>query len=214
MSVGKGLAYVHGYRVENPSPIEILSNRARTTESQSNNPVYIDNGSYLYVNTLRGANSQSFFYTGSYQSAQPIDIHCVSVANVNFSSVNAYNATVVASGYLKSVIYDSNTNDLDANTSVFKTYLNDLQNGALANNVVSATANTIVGPSYLSSANGAYVGVTVSILRGTSAGDFRVVTSYDGSSKTITVNQNWTATPDTTSVFNLSFGIKKDDEND
>jgi hypothetical protein len=208
MSVGKGLAYVHGYRVENPSPIEILSNRARTTESQSNNPVYIDNGSYLYVNTLRGANSQSFFYTGSYQSAQPIDIHCVSVANVNFSSVNAYNATVVASGYLKSVIYDSNTNDTDANTSVFKTYLNDLQNGAVANNVVSATANTIVGPSYLSSANGAYVGVTISILRGTSAGDFRVVTAYDGSSKTITVDRNWTATPDTTSVFNLSFGIK------
>jgi hypothetical protein len=208
MSVGKGLAYVRGYRVENPSPIDILSNRARTTETQSTNPVFIDNGSYLYVNTLRGANSQSFFYTGSYQSAQPIDIHCVSVANVNVSSANAYNATVVSSGYLKSVIYDYNTNDLDANTSVFKVYLNDLQNGALANNVVSATANTIVGPSYLSSANGAYVGVTVSILRGTSAGDFRVVTSYDGSSKTITVNQNWTATPDTTSVFNLSFGIK------
>ena len=208
MSVGKGLAYVHGYRVENPSPIDILSNRARTTETQTINPVAIDNGSYLYVNTLRGANLQSFFYTGSYQSAQPIDIHCVPVANVNFSTANAYNATVVASGYLKSIIYESNTNDLDANTSVFKTYLNDLQNGAVSANVVSATANTIVGPSYLSSANGAYVGVVISILRGTSAGDFRVVTAYDGSSKTITVNQTWTATPDTTSVFNLSFGIK------
>jgi hypothetical protein len=208
MSVGKGLAYVHGYRVENPSPIDILSNRARTTESQSNNPVFIDNGSYLYVDTMRGANSQSFFYTGSYKSAQPIDIHCVSVANVNFSAANAYTSTVVASGYLKSVIYDYNTNDLDANTSVFKTYLNDLQNGAVSANVVSATASTIVGPSYLSAANGAYVGVALSIKTGTSAGDFRVVTAYDGSTKTLTVNQNWTVTPDTTSVFNLSFGIK------
>jgi hypothetical protein len=76
-------------------------------------------------------------------------------------------------------------------------------------NVVSATANTIVGPSYLSSANGAYIGVTISILRGTNAGDFpKVVTAYDGSAKRITVNQPWAVTPDATSVFNLNFGIK------
>ena len=210
MSVGKGLAYVHGYRTENPAPIDIVSNRARTTDSQTNNPVFIDNGSYLYVNTLRGANTRTFFDNGSgtYQSAQPIDIHCVSVANVNFSLANAYSATVVSSGYLKSILYDRNTTDLDANTAVFKTYINDLQNNAIAANVVSATVNTITGPSYLSSANGAYVGVTLSITKGLSAGDFRTVTAYDGSTKTITVNQNWTVTPDTTSVFNLSFNIK------
>ncbi|NBP16975.1 DUF4815 domain-containing protein, partial [bacterium] len=54
LSVGKGLAYVRGYRLENPTNITLTSNRARTTESQNNTPVYIDYGSYFYVDTVRG----------------------------------------------------------------------------------------------------------------------------------------------------------------
>jgi hypothetical protein len=210
MSVGKGLAYVHGYRIENPAPLDIVSNRARTTKTQTNNPVFIDTGSYFYVNTLSGANNHSFFDNGSgaYQAAQPIDIHCVSVANVNVSTSSAYSSTIVSSGYLRNIIYDHNSTDTQANTSVYKFYVNDLQNNALSANVVSATSNTIVLPSYFSVTNSAYVGVTVSITKGTSAGDFRTISAYDGSTHTATVSQPWSATPDTTSIFNLNFGIK------
>ena len=209
MQVGKGLAYVHGYRIENPSPLSIVSNRARTTKTQTNTPVFIDTGSYFYVNTLSGSNNHSFFDngSGSYQAAQPIDIHCVSVANVNVSTSSAYSSTVVSSGYLRNIIYDHNSTDTLANTSVYKFYVNDLQNNVLSANVVSATSNTIVLPSYFSVTNSAYVGVTVSITKGTSAGDFRTISAYDGSTHTATVNQSWSATPDTTSVFNLNFDI-------
>jgi hypothetical protein len=210
MSVGRGLAYVHGYRIENPAPLDLVSNRARTTKSQTNTPVYIDIGSYFYVNTLSGANAHSFFDNGSgvYQAAQPIDIHCVSVANVNVSSSIAYSSTVVSSGNLRNIIYDHNSTDTQANTSVYKFYVNDMQNNVLSANVVSATSNTIVMPSSFSSVNSAYVGVTVSIIKGTSAGDPRTISAYDGSTRTATVSQAWSAIPDTTSVFNLNFGIK------
>lgn len=210
MQVGKGLAYVHGYRIENMSPLELVSNRSRATNTQTNNPVFINSGSYFYVNTLKGSNTHSFFDNGSgtYEAAQPIDIHCVTVANVNVSTSSAYSSTVVSSGYLRNIIYDHNNTDTQANTSVYKFYVNDMQNNVLSANVVSATSNTIVLPSYFSVTDSAYVGVTVSLIKGTSAGDFRTIASYNGSTRTATVNSFWSATPDTTSVFNLNFGIK------
>ena len=47
MSVSKGIAYVHGYRVESQASVDLTSNRARTTESLTNNPVFQDYGSYI-----------------------------------------------------------------------------------------------------------------------------------------------------------------------
>ena len=203
MSVGKGVAYVHGYRVESQVPTDIITNRSRTSATQNNNPVFIDYGSYFYVNTVRGANG-SFFDTTTYQ---PVDFHCVPGANIATANANVYNATVVSSGYIRGLVFDhnSNTADTTANSYVYKSYVSDIQNAVQTANAVAATSSTITFPSYYSSYSNAYYGVTISITNGTDAGDFKTIVSYNGATKVATVNQNWTVTPDTTSVFALNF---------
>ena len=47
MSISKGIAYVHGYRVESQATTDIISARARTTDSQNNTPVYMNFGNYF-----------------------------------------------------------------------------------------------------------------------------------------------------------------------
>jgi hypothetical protein len=204
MSIGKGLAYVRGYRIENQAQIDLISDRSKTTAAQNNNPIFLNYGSYFYVNTVRGANGSFFDVT----TTQQIDLHCVPVANVSVASANAYNSTVVGSGYIRNLIYDNNTSDSAANSYVYKAYVYNIQNNVLTGNAVSATANTITLPSTFSAANSAYNGVNISITSGTDAGDFKTITAYNGVTKVATLNSNWIATPDTTSNFALNFDIK------
>ena len=205
LTVGKGLAYVHGHRMENPTNVDLVSNRARTTKSQTNNPIFIDYGTYFYVDTVRGGAGGSFF---DVTTAQPVDFHCVSSSNVITTNTATYNSTVVATGYIRNFAYDHNTSDADANTYVYKAFVNDIQNAVATANVVSATTNTIKFPGTFSQSNTSYIGVNVTITNGTSAGDFRTITGYNGVTRVATVNQPWTVTPDTTSVFALNFDIK------
>ena len=205
MSIGKGVAYVHGYRLENSLDITLTSNRARSTASQINTPVYIDYGSYFYVDTVRGGTSGTFF---DVTTAQQIDLHCVSVANVNTTNTATYNATVVGSGYIRNFVYDYSTSDADSNTYVYRAFVNDIQNATKSANAISATTNTITLPGTFSSADNAYTGVIISIINGKDAGDFRTIVAYNGSTRVATVNQNWTVIPDTTSVFQLNFDTK------
>ena len=204
MSIGKGIAYVRGYRVESQSAVDVVSDRARTTKSQLNNPIYMDYGSYFYVDSVRGANSY-FFDTTTYGT---IDLHCVTSQNVLTANATSYATTVVASGYIRALVYDHSTSDSNANTYVYKAYVTDLQNAVPSANATAGTTNTITFPGYFSKQTDAYVGVKISITKGTSAGDFRTITAYNASTKVATVSQNWTVTPDTTSVFALNFDTK------
>ena len=205
LTVGKGLAYVHGYRIQNSTNVDLVSNRARTTESQNNTPVFIDYGSYFYVDTVRGGASGTFF---DVTTGQAVDLHCVTTANIITTNTATYNSTVVGTGYIRNFVYDYNTSDSNANTYVYKAYVNDIQNAVLTANVTTATANTITFPGTYSQSNTSYVGVNISITKGTSSGDFRTITSYNGVTRVATINQNWTVTPDTTSVYVLNFDIK------
>jgi hypothetical protein len=205
LTVGKGLAYVHGYRIQNATNVDLVSNRARTTASQNNTPVFIDYGSYFYVDTVRGGASGTFF---DVTTGQAIDLHCVTTANIITTNTATYNSTVVGTGYIRNFIYDSSTGGVDANTYVYKAFVNDIQNAVLSANVTTATANTITFPGTYSQSNTSYVGVNISITKGTSSGDFRTITSYNGVTRVATINQNWTVTPDTTSVYQLNFDIK------
>ena len=204
MSIGKGIAYVRGYRINSQTVTNLTTNRARTTASLTNNPVFIDYGSYFYVDTVRGNNS-SFFATTQTQS---IDLHCVPLANVNYTSTATYNTTLVAQGYMRGLVYDHNTTDSIANTYIYRAYVYDLQNQTATGNAVSATVNTITLPSTFSPSNNAYSGVYIAINSGTSAGDVKTILSYNGSTKVATVSSNWTVTPDTSSQFSLNFDTK------
>lgn len=203
MNVGKGLAYVHGYRLENLTSTDLTSSRARTTEAQNNNPVFVNFGSYFYVDGVNGSNT-AFFDTTSYS---PIDLHCVDAGNVSYANSNTYNATVVASANIRSLIFDSATGST-SNTYVYKAYVADVLNKNQVGFAVAGGSSTITLPNYFSNTTGAYLGVNITITSGPSAGDFRTVTAYNGTTKVATVNQNWSTTPTTSSQFTLNFDTK------
>ena len=203
MGVGKGLAYVHGYRVENPSPVNISSNRARTVDSKNNDTTVINYGSYFIVSNVHGANSKTFDVT----TANTVDFHCVSTNNVHTANATTYNSTLVARGYIRGLDYQS-APTANANTHIFKAMVYDLQNQALTGTLVSATSTAVVLPATngrTSSFDDAYVGVDISITSGTNAGETRTITAYVGSTRTATVNRSWSVIPDNTSIFVMNF---------
>ena len=203
IGVGKGLAYVHGYRVENPSPVNISSNRARTVDSKGNDSTVINYGSYFIVSNVHGANSKTFDVT----TANTIDFHCVTTDNVHTANATTYNSTLVARGYIRGLDYQS-APTANANTHIFKAMVYDLQNQALTGTVASASSTTVVLPAangQTSSFDDAYVGVDISITSGTNAGETRTITAYVGSTRTATVNRSWSVTPDATSIFVMNF---------
>ena len=204
LSVGKGLAYVRGYRVDSQAPVDLVSSRARTTETITNNPVSLNYGSYFYVDNVNGANTY-FFDTTSYG---PVDFHCAAADKVIVGDFNSYNSSLIATGFIRALIYDQDDGTGLANNIVYKAYVCDLQNNVVTANAFFATTNTITFPSYYPDDDNAYVGVNISIIDGTDEGDSRVITAYNGATKVATVNQNWTVVPDTTSVFSLNFDIK------
>jgi hypothetical protein len=154
---------------------------------------------------VRGGASGTFF---DVTTAQAIDLHCVTTSNIITTNTATYNSTVVGTAYLRNFVYEFATNDADANTYVYKAFVNDVQTAVLSANAIAAGTNTITFPGTYSQSDTSYVGVNISITKGTSAGDFRTITSYNGTTRVATVNQNWTVTPDTTSVFQLNFDIK------
>jgi hypothetical protein len=210
MSVGKGLAYVHGYRMENPVPIDLYSNRARTTKTSNNKAVSIDVGPYFVVDTVHSLDNSTSTAAFDVASVQTIDLHCVTAANVNTTNVNTYNATVVGTGYIRGLVYDYSTST-DANTYVFKAFVNDIQLAAPTGTAQSGGTNTITLPSTYSSSNTSYIGVNISITEGPAVGDFRTITGYNGVTKVATVNTPWTTATTSSSKFVLNFEVKDTD---
>ena len=206
MNVGRGLAYVRGHRVENPSPINIISNRARTSATQNNEPAFIDFGSYFLVSNVAGSGTSTFPVT----TANTVDFHCVSQANINTANATTYNSTLVATAYIRGLQFDSSPTNGQSNTYIYKAQVYDIENKSISANVAVAVANsiTITLPminGQTSSVDGAYIGVNIVITNGTNAGESRTITDYVGSTRVATVNQSWSIIPDTTSVFVLNF---------
>ena len=200
LTVGKGIAYVHGYRIESQQDTTILNDRARQTSEVIGNDVYVDYGGYFYVDTLNGL----FDVT----TLPAVDLHCVPAANVNSANAATYTSTLVGSGISRNLIYvtDSGT----ANSYVFKSYVSDVTASSLSGNATSSSTATTIQfydtTSKFSTTANAYIGVTITITSGTSQGDTRKILSYNASTKIATVDLPFTKTPDTTTNFLLLFG--------
>ena len=204
LSVGKGLAYVHGYRVENPAPLNLSTNRARTTSSQDNEPTFIDYGSYFLVSNVAGTGTYTFPVT----TANTVDFHCVANTDINTANSYTYNSTLVATAYIRGLQFDNSPVAADSSTYVYKAHIYDLVNKSISANVVSANATSITLPSVngkTSDVDHAYDGVDVTIVKGTNTGETRTISNYNGSTRVATVSQNWSVTPDSTSVYVLNF---------
>lgn len=208
LSVGPGVAYVQGYRLENQSTLDLNSNRARTTDTVNNNSNFIDYGNFVYVDNVKGQ-SNSFFdiTTGS-----PVDFHVVGITNINRANSTTYNSTLAGSGYIRALSYVQSSNGSNTQTYTYKAHIFDLASKSITSNVSSS--NTEFTTLYVTSAGqfsniaNAYVGCTITIDSGTDAGDARTITYYDPNNKTIQTDAPFTVAPDGTSQFSIRFGVK------
>lgn len=201
MKVSKGVAYVRGYRVENQGDVVVTSDRARTTDTINNNATFIEYGNYLFIDSANGV----FDVT----TMPAVDLHLVAKSDIATTNATTYAATVVGTSYIRGLEFDYYTSISNTDTYVYKAYLTDIENKTLSANAISGTSSNITFPGlgYSAAAN-AYYGVTVSIDKGTSAGDVKRIVSYNGTTRTATVDTPWSVTPDTSSVFTLRFDTK------
>ena len=201
LNIGKGTAYVHGYRLENKSNLTLTNNRARTTLSQNNNPVYINYGQFFYVESVNGVFDIA--------SSPTVDLHCVPYTGIVSTNNTTYSSTLVGRGYIRNLSFD-HANDVDANTSayIYKAYVYDVSANVLSGSISSATSTTITindGVGKFSAVANAYYNATLTIDSGPDAGEVRNIVNYVGSTKTLTVSTPFTTTPTTASTFSIRF---------
>jgi hypothetical protein len=205
LGISKGIAYVRGYRLETQSDVTLTNDRARTTTSANNNPTYIDYGNYFYVNSANGVFDVS--------TLPAVDFHSVTKGNINTANVTTYNSTLAGTGYIRNLIFSSTSNTANGDAYIYKAYVFGLQNQTLSGTASASSANntyiTIPSTPQFSANANAYYNVTVSIDQGTSAGDFRTITSYvpGGATRVAFVDRPFTVAPDATSVFTLRFDV-------
>ena len=204
VQVGSGVAYIKGYRVEATLDTTLETTRARTTETINNNNLTVNYGNYLYVNGANGV----FDATKVIQ----VDFHTINVnSSIVATNTVTYNATKAGSAYLRGLDYSTASDASNTQTYVYEAYLSEIQNYTLSSNAnATGTATTIqfydTNGKFSSVAN-AYYGVTLTIDSGTSAGDTRKIVSYNGSTKTATVDTPFTVIPTTSSNFTLRFNV-------
>ena len=203
LKIGKGIAYVQGYRIENQSDLVLVNDRSRETDSITNNSVYTEYGNYLIVDTLHG--------TFDVTTMPTVDLHLVGSGSINSSNTSTYNSTLIGKGYIRNLSFVSATNNSNTQSYIYKAFINDFTANTLSSNATSGTTTTISfydTTGKFSATSNAYYGVTLSITSGTSSGDRRRIVSYNGSTKVATVDSPFTLTPDATSKFSLIFGTK------
>lgn len=106
-------------------------------------------------------------------------------ANVNSITANAINAAAIADGAIDRATFA-------ADTGMQSTRSNTAQAGA---------AGTITLDASASSTTDFYRGMCIYITGGTGAGQARVCTAYNGTTKVATITPNWATNPDNTSTF-------------
>jgi hypothetical protein len=201
LTVGKGIAYVRGYRIENQSALKITSNRSRTTNTIAPNTTFVDYGNYFGVSKLQGL----FDFT----TLPEIDLHTVTSENIDVSSAAKYNSTKIGTARIRYLDYQFNTSASNTQTQVFNAHVSDVNILTFTGNVASATANTITindTGSVFSTANTAYIGAKLLITSGTDITDTQVIASYNGAAKKITIAGTFNVTPDSSSKFAIDFG--------
>jgi hypothetical protein len=203
VQVGTGVAYVKGYRVEATLETLLETTRARTTEALNNQTVAMDYGNYIYVNNANGV----FDVTKVTQ----VDFHTIN-ANSSIATTNTttYNSTKAGSALIRGLEFDSYVDVANTKTYVYKAYLSEVTNYSISGTASTGTSSTIqfadTSGKFSSVAN-AYYGVTITIDSGTSAGDTRKIVSYNGGTKTATVDAPFTVAPTASSNFTLRYNV-------
>jgi hypothetical protein len=200
-----GKAYVYGYEFEENSSTILTIDKPRDSTQIQNKRVSSEYGNFLFTNNHYG----SF----PINTLQTVDVHCVPRASINVSTTATISNTKIGTARIKTVDYDSAANTSDSSTYEYRTSLFDISiNQNVTGNVVSISgSNVTIGSagSLYSNVDQAYQGARIRILTGPGAGEpSKVITSYDGTTKTVTLNQPFIVNPTTNSVFSIDFEIK------
>jgi hypothetical protein len=200
-----GKAYVYGYEFETNSPTVITVDKPRDSQEIQNKRVTAEYGNFLYTNNQYG----SF----PINSLGLLDIHCVPRESINLSSTATISNTKIGTARIKTIEFDSAANTSNSQTYEFRTYLFDVNaNQNITGNVVSISgSNVTIGSesSDYSNVDQAYQGARLRILTGLGAGEpSKTIINYDGTTKTVTLNQPFIVNPTNSSVFSIDFEIK------
>lgn len=200
-----GKAYVYGYEFETNSPQVLTVDKPRSTLSIQNKRVTADYGNFLYTKDHYG----SF----PINSLSHIDVHCVPNSSINLTSTATISNTKIGTLRVKSIEFDSAANTSNSQTYEFRTYVFDLDfERNITGNVVSISGSNVTigsGGSFYSSVSNAYQGAKLRITTGPGAGESaKTIISYNGSTKTATLNQPFLVSPTSSSVFSIDFEIK------
>ena len=126
LKIGKGLAYVRGYRIENQSDLILQNDRARTTDS-SKKFMYMNYGNYVKVRN--GAKN-------IFKENQPnIQLKLYAVATPSAST------TPIGTANVKTVLYSNTLGDADR-TNIYDLYLTDIKTVSNSFNVSSLVNTT------------------------------------------------------------------------
>ena len=204
VQVGTGVAYIKGYRVETVLDKTLEAPRARDTEAFNNSRITTDYGNYVYVNNVKG-----FFDTTKVIS---VDFHTINVnTSIVTSNTDTYNSTKAGSAYLRGLEFESASDDANTQTYIYKAYLSEIQTNTLSTNAAATGTSTTLQLFDLngkfSSVANAYYNSTITVDSGPSAGDTRKVVSYNGTTKTITVDTAFTVIPTTSTNITFRFGV-------
>ncbi len=104
-------------------------------------------------------------------------------------------------GTTKVATVDKNWRETPDATSSFIVFSDRGEGHVNEGRAQAATANTLQLNSFASSVDDFYIGQTLLVFSGTGAGQARVITDYNGSTKTATVDRNWQTTPDSASGY-------------
>jgi len=197
LSVSKGIAYVHGYRVENQSPVKLTNDRAQSVANVNNNAIYVDYGNYYVVDTANGVFDIS--------TMPQVDLHCVGASSIVSTNNKTYSSTLVGTAFMRYITYVSGTGT-NTKTYIYNAHISDFSANTLSGNVASGTTNSFTisdtNGSFSAVAN-AYFNVTVTVNTGGLV-DIRNITNYT-TGKQAYVDNPFTVTPTSSSTFSLNF---------
>jgi hypothetical protein len=204
VTLSPGKAYVFGYEFETLQPTTLTVPKPRTKAYSNNRFLSADYGNYVFLKNLTGT-----FPVNSYST---IDVHCVPYANINKANTSTIANTKIGTARVKTIEYDSSTNTANANTYIYRAYLFDVN---ISNRIVgtanNCTANTVqlgntLTTTLYSTLDDAYTGGKLTITSGPGAGEApKLITDYNGTTRTVTLSENFLTTPNNTSTFAVDF---------
>jgi len=205
ISLSPGKAYVYGYEFETNSPTIITVDKPRNTQFVNNKRITADYGNFVV--TTQHLN------TFPINSLETVDIHCVSRQNIGNTTGQIAN-TKIGTARISTIEFNSSSNVSDSQTYEYRTFLFDLNvDGRITENVKSTTSNTqvvigTVGDS-LSTVDDAYIGCKIRITGGPGQAEpAKTITSYNPTTRTVTLNQRFVQTLTTNSRYSIEFEIK------